>query len=200
MKSRIVRYASVDPKSLTPNPANWRGHPGRQARALTEIVDRVGFLRPVVVNETTGHVVDGHLRVSSAVAAGAAEIPVVYVNLTIAEERAILTAFDPVGHLADVDDAALAMLSERFGDEILDLFGAVDASAIGNPTPETGPGDDAPQTDFDGGGEKNEIDDEIRAIVLRFTIRERAEFDALFERSGYASATDAVLAAIRLAK
>jgi hypothetical protein len=64
----------------------------------------------VVVNETTGHMVDGHLRAELAVADGAPAIPTVWVELTEDEERLVLAALDPLGDLAVADPARLEAL------------------------------------------------------------------------------------------
>ena len=67
------------------------------------------------VNTRTSHIVDGHQRVTSAIAKGET-VPVLYVDLTEAEERVILATFDPIGALAERDaakhDALLAGAKE----------------------------------------------------------------------------------------
>lgn len=61
-RSRIVREAMVPAKDLKPNPANWRQHPSHQREALEGILDQVGWVQRVIVNERTGNTIDGHLR------------------------------------------------------------------------------------------------------------------------------------------
>jgi len=87
-RDRIVGTGEADPKELLPNPKNWRKHPERQRRALSKALDRVGWVQDVIVNKTTGHLVDGHLRVALAQNAGAEAIPVTYVELSEQEEAA----------------------------------------------------------------------------------------------------------------
>jgi hypothetical protein len=55
------------------------------------------------VNRTTGRLLDGHLRVELAIAAGEASVPVTYVELTEEEERLVLASFDPLGAMATAD-------------------------------------------------------------------------------------------------
>ncbi len=64
--SKIVRYAKAPPESLTAHPGNWRIHSQMQQSALTTIMDRIGIIAPIIVNEVTGFIMDGHLRVSLA--------------------------------------------------------------------------------------------------------------------------------------
>ena len=106
-RSRIVGHGDVDPATLIANPRNWRTHPPEQRAALVAELDRVGFVQSVVVNRTTGLLVDGHLRVEVAVERRVPTIPVVYVELTEEEEARVLVALDPLGSMAGVNDALL---------------------------------------------------------------------------------------------
>jgi hypothetical protein len=67
-RSRIVGTGTEDPTQLVANPRNWRIHPEGQQDALGSVLDEVGWVGQVLVNRTTGHVVDGHLRVELALA------------------------------------------------------------------------------------------------------------------------------------
>jgi DNA modification methylase len=85
------------------NPQNWRVHPKFQQDALSAVLDEVGFVARVIVNQTTGHVVDGHLRVSLAISRGEPSVPVSYVRLSPDEERLVLATYDPLSSLALAD-------------------------------------------------------------------------------------------------
>ena len=106
-RSRIVGHGEADPATLIANPRNWRTHPPEQRAALVAELDRVGFVQSVVVNRTTGLLVDGHLRVEVAVERRVPTIPVVYVELTEEEEARVLVALDPLGSMAGTNDALL---------------------------------------------------------------------------------------------
>lgn len=107
IRSRIVGHGDADPAELVANPRNWRTHPPEQRAALIAELDRVGFVQSVVVNRTTGHLVDGHLRVEVAAERGVGTIPVVYVELSPEEEARVLVALDPLGSMAGTNDALL---------------------------------------------------------------------------------------------
>jgi DNA modification methylase len=109
-RSRIVGAGEEAPDQLLANPANWRIHPKRQQDALAGVLDQVGWVQPVLVNRTTGHLVDGHLRVSLALSQGAATIPVSYVDLDPEEEALILATLDPLSAMAVTDGEQLATL------------------------------------------------------------------------------------------
>ena len=114
-ENRIVGQGSEAPDQLLANPANWRIHPKRQQDALAGILEEVGFVQPVLVNRTTGHLVDGHLRVSLALRDGIASIPVIYLDLSLAEEALVLATIDPLAGLAGTDSEQLAQLLEEVG-------------------------------------------------------------------------------------
>lgn len=109
-RSRIVGEGEESPESLLANPANWRIHPEAQQAALAGVLDQVGWVQRIIVNRQSGHVVDGHLRVTLALRRNEKTIPVEYVDLTEDEERLILATLDPLAGLAITDDAKLAEL------------------------------------------------------------------------------------------
>ena len=133
-RSRITREAMVAPGDLTPHPYNWRTHPLLQQEALEGVLDEVGWVQRIIVNERTGHVVDGHLRVELAVRRSEPAVPVLYVDLTEAEEALVLATLDPVAALAKADAERLSRVLERtsadnealseFLDKLADSLGA----------------------------------------------------------------------------
>ncbi len=106
-RNRIVRYSDEDPKRLQDHPLNFRTHSATQAEALRGVLNDVGFVQNVIVNERTNRIIDGHLRVHEAAQAGMTRIPVTWVDLTDEEERLILATFDPLSSLAGIDGGAL---------------------------------------------------------------------------------------------
>lgn len=110
-RNRIIGEALVDADELIDNAANFRRHGDYQRQAMDGALSELGWIQRVVVNKTTGHIVDGHLRAELARRDGQ-KVPVVYVELTEDEERLALASMDPIAALADTDQAAL--------DELLD--------------------------------------------------------------------------------
>jgi ParB-like chromosome segregation protein Spo0J len=109
-KNRIVGHSDRDPRELCANPLNYRVHPLAQAEGLRAVLDQVGLVQGVIVNRTTGRLIDGHLRVDAAIGNGEATIPVTEVELTEEEERLVLATFDPLGAMAGVDAELLDSL------------------------------------------------------------------------------------------
>jgi DNA modification methylase len=111
-RSRIVGHSEVPPAELVPNPRNWRTHPADQQAALSGALAEVGWVAEVTVNQTTGHVVDGHLRIELALARHEPTVPVTYVELSEDEERLVLASLDPLAAMAEAEASKLAELLE----------------------------------------------------------------------------------------
>jgi ParB-like chromosome segregation protein Spo0J len=109
-QNRIVGHGEEDPAQLLANPRNFRIHPKTQQDAVAGVLEEVGWVQSVIVNRTTGHLIDGHLRVSIALRDDEPTIPVVYVDLSEAEEALILATLDPLAALAGTDREKLAEL------------------------------------------------------------------------------------------
>lgn len=99
---------------LLANPLNFRIHPKEQRAALRGSLDVVGWLKDVIVNTTTGHVLDGHARVEDALGRSEDEpVPVTFVELSLEEERLALAVLDPITEMAVRDDEQVACGSSR---------------------------------------------------------------------------------------
>jgi hypothetical protein len=109
-QNRIIGTGIESPDQLLANPNNFRIHPKYQQDALSAVLDEVGWVDDVIVNKTTGHIIDGHLRVELALSKGESEIPVKYVELSENEEKLILSVFDPISAMAVQDKEKLEEL------------------------------------------------------------------------------------------
>lgn len=130
-ESRIVGHGEESPEQLLANPHNARRHDGYQSDILIGALEELGWLQSVTVNRQTGHVVDGHLRVTVAMRTGQATVPVKYVDLSPEEEQLVLATLDQTTTLAisspqafeelmaslpDLGDAALADFLDRLAE------------------------------------------------------------------------------------
>lgn len=103
-KNRIVSEGTRSAKDFVFNPNNPRIHPDFQHAALRSILGEVGWVQRVVVNRTTGNLIDGELRVREAFKKSKNTlVPFVEVELSIEEERKILAVFDRITALAGTD-------------------------------------------------------------------------------------------------
>ena len=108
--NRIIGHGEEQVDQLLANPLNFRLHPDNQQQALAGAIDDIGFIRSVTVNQRTGRVVDGHLRVTLAARSGVESLPVEYVDLSEAEEAQALLSLDPIAAMAASDKAKLEEL------------------------------------------------------------------------------------------
>lgn len=111
----VRRDPAVDPEQLLANPANPRIHPTRQQKAMHAIFMRLGWVGDVIVNERTGRVIDGHMRISLAITHGQ-KVPVTYVDLDEKAEREVLAVYDAVGRMAIIDTDMYEDLVQEFDD------------------------------------------------------------------------------------
>lgn len=145
-QNRIVGYGEEAPDQLLAHPDNFRVHPKHQQDALAGVLAEVGVVQNILVNRTTGRLIDGHLRVSLALRDGQPSVPVTYVELSEAEERLVLATLDPIAALATTDAAKLdALLRDvSTGEAAVQamLAGLAEEAGILGGLPEAG--DDAP--------------------------------------------------------
>lgn len=132
-QSRITRHGSETPSQLLANPNNWRIHNQVQQGLMEGALNELGWLQEVVVNERTGYLIDGHMRVTIALRNGDAPIPVLYVDLDADEEAAALATLDPIAQLAETDDKArrellesVAFLDHNLAEFAAELLGPAD--------------------------------------------------------------------------
>lgn len=112
-QNRIVGQGVKPADQFQANPNNWRKHPQGQRDALRGSLNEVGWVQQVIENVRTGHLVDGHERVWSALQNDNAEVPYIQVDLSEAEEAYVLATLDPIGAMATTDAAQLnALLKE----------------------------------------------------------------------------------------
>lgn len=151
---RIIGHSIVPAKTLIANPLNFRTHPETQKAAVGEAIDTLGWIDEVLVNQRTGHIINGHLRAQRE-AERDGDVPVKYVDLSEEEERLALATIDPLASLAIEDSERTRELLDSL---VIDpntvlgvflesnaadakLFGLVsDESAASGPSPKRIPG------------------------------------------------------------
>jgi len=103
-RNRITECGVMPAADFIANPDNWRIHPRNQQEALGGVLDSVGWVQEVIVNKQTGHLIDGHLRVTLALRQGdQTPVPYKMVDLTLEEEALILATLDPIAAFAATD-------------------------------------------------------------------------------------------------
>lgn len=140
-RNRITGSGEEAPDQLMANPYNHRIHPEYQQKVMAGVLDEIGWIQDVIVNSQTGHIVDGHLRVELALREDEPAVPVKYVDLDPDDERKALATLDPIGALAEQDQAILDRLIDGI-EETTD-----DDVAAFLETMQTPPDDNEPETE-----------------------------------------------------
>jgi hypothetical protein len=110
LRNRIISSGMISPKKLLENPENWRGHPLKQEQVVEGSLEEVGWVRDVLINKRTGHMVDGHLRVKIANKRGEKLVPYSMIDVSQEEERIILATLDPSSEMAEMNKEILRPL------------------------------------------------------------------------------------------
>lgn len=124
-----LRLVYLDPAQLAENPANWRTHSADQRDAVRAAIGEVGWVKPLIYNERTKRLVDGHLR--RELFAGQLA-PVVIGDWDEPTEAKVLATLDPLGALAEVNAAAFDSLLRQIdtgSEDLQSLLAAVAESA-----------------------------------------------------------------------
>lgn len=105
LRDRILETVWLPASSLLSHPMNYRIHSQLQSKLVGQSLNTVGWVRHVIVNRTTGLIVDGHLRVALAITAGkTVKVPVDYVELSESEELSALAVLDESAGYVFVDE------------------------------------------------------------------------------------------------
>lgn len=98
----------VSPDAVKPHPRNANRHSRRQLKKLADLIARLGFINPIIVDDQD-RVVAGHARLAAAKACNLPEICIIRLShLSPAELRAYMIADNAIGRDSEFDDALLA--------------------------------------------------------------------------------------------
>jgi len=116
-KSQRLEIEYVDPRSLVPAPYNPRILSGEAREALARSMDHWGVVDPIVVRRGDNEIIGGHQRVQVAIEQGLERVPVVMLDISPQEAKALNVALNRIH-----GDWDLAKLSGVLG-ELRDLPG-----------------------------------------------------------------------------
>ena len=120
IRDRVVELRRVPAAELRANPKNWRRHPRGQVRALTSVLQQVGYADALLARETPEglELIDGHLR---AEITPEQEVPVLVLDVDQEEADLILATLDPLAAMAEADSEALEALLSSVAIDSADL-------------------------------------------------------------------------------
>ena len=111
-----------DPRTLTPHPDNYRGHPDAQVEAIARNISDLGMYRPVVVT-TEGVVLAGHGVTLAAAKLDLETIPVYVFEGTEAAAKRLMVADNELSRGAEDSEETLAALLGEIAESYGDLRG-----------------------------------------------------------------------------
>lgn len=114
-------FETVATKDLYPHPRNYRVHPDDQIKHLVESIREHGLYRNVVIAKD-GTILAGHGVVEAARRMGLLSIPVVRLDLSPGDPRAIkvMVGDNEIEHLAEQDDRLLTELLKEIDEFDID--------------------------------------------------------------------------------
>ncbi len=92
--SLSIQYVSCE--RLQPAPYNPRHMPAGELEKLTRSIESFGFVEPLVARKQDHSVIGGHQRLEAAKALGMKTVPVVYVDVTEAQAKALNLALNKI--------------------------------------------------------------------------------------------------------
>ncbi len=107
IRDRIKELRRVPAGQLRPNPRNWRTHPAAQREALRGILAEIGYAGALLARQLEDgslELIDGHLRAETT---PDALLPVLVLDVNEQEALKLLATFDPLGGLAETNQAVL---------------------------------------------------------------------------------------------
>lgn len=113
-----LKLAQVPLAKLRPAAYNPRHMPDEELAALARSMTEFGVVDPIIANKD-GTVIGGHQRLKAAQLAGIEIVPVIYVSLSKAREKALNLALNRIG--GEWDEAKLRNLLEELAGTDLDL-------------------------------------------------------------------------------
>ena len=115
----MIEYKIADVK---PAPYNPRSITDAAFAGLKESLKKFGLVDPLIVNSRTGYLVGGHQRLKAAESIGMKTVPVVELDLSPAEEKALNITLNNQGISGDFNEGLKELLDEiqvELGDDFM---------------------------------------------------------------------------------
>ena len=127
------------PDSIHENPTNPRKHPENQLRQLQKIIEQVGFINPIIIDQDN-QIIAGHARKIIAARLGLEQVPTLRVdNLTESQLKAYMLADNKLVENAEWDNELLQVNIQFLVDLSFDMeatgFSSTEVDLILQPMP-----------------------------------------------------------------
>ncbi len=155
-----LKIKNVPVSELNPAAYNPRDIDAESFVGLQESLKKFGMPQPIVVNKRTGLIVSGHQRAKAAQVLGWETVPVVEVDLSPTEEKALNVTLNNARITGHFTDGLAGILSELKVDLGLEDFGALRLDAL-----------ELPDAWGTGQDEIDDIDENLDGIEATFKVR-----------------------------
>jgi len=122
MQGANMQIENVKIKDLNPAKYNPRKINDKQLEGLRNSIRTFGLIDPIIVNKKGNTIIGGHMRTRAAELEGHETVPVVYVDLSPAEEKALNVALNSHTISGEYDMDILPSLLEEIKLELPDMF------------------------------------------------------------------------------
>lgn len=154
-KNRITGYRMIDLDTIVPNPNNPKEHPEYQKRVLGGLIEEVGVIQNIIVNERTGHLVDGECRYFLGLENGEKSLPGTVIDVSEEEELKILATYDEITAYAKKNSQKLSDIVGRIVVKADGMRDLIDRIARRSQLGGNGDDEDDRDNDEDNGEEEN---------------------------------------------
>lgn len=172
-RDNAMRFEWRDPRMLRPHNRNPKQHSTVQRRAFEDFASEIGWAGALLYNERTNTLLDGHLRLQSALESNAEIVPVLIVDLPEEEEAKVLALLDPIGQLFRINKAAFAELAEAIKTNSETLAALLNGTVADEEEEEAGDDDESDDLldipDLPAGGVSLTLGEQFDYITLVFT-------------------------------
>lgn len=121
MKTKMMNVNKLLPADYNPR-KDLQEH-DEEFQRLKAVIEKYGFVQPIVLNTRTGNIVGGHQRQKVAKSLGMEKVPVVEVDLDEAEEKTLNLALNKVGGSFDEEKLGALLNELKVSDIDLELTG-----------------------------------------------------------------------------
>jgi hypothetical protein len=136
-RDRIIALERIPASLLTAHGSNWRVHPQAQQRSMASMLGAVGIAGALLVYNSPQHggltLLDGHMRARMD---PGQSWPCLRLDITDDEASVLLATYDPLGAMAERDQAQLDTLLASLGTVAgVDALLASLSPSVGDPAP-----------------------------------------------------------------
>jgi hypothetical protein len=121
MKTKMMNVDKLLPADYNPRVDLQEGD--EEFEKLKAVIEKYGFVQPIVLNTRTGNIVGGHQRQKVAKSLGMDKVPVVEVDLDPTEEKTLNLALNKVGGSFDEEKLGQLLNELKVSDTDLNLTG-----------------------------------------------------------------------------